>query len=69
MTLPRPPEKYETRWATEQSRQLDVQWDQTHRRGADVELGQNERLIMRSPNGVRWSITVSDSGILSATSL
>ena len=40
----------------------------------DIELGQGdgvrrERLVLRSPNGTRWEITVNDSGMVAATSL
>lgn len=69
MSLPRPPDRYEQRWAAEVTRQLDQQYAMTHRRGTDVELGQNERVIVRSPNGVRWALSVDDAGIISATAL
>ena len=69
MSLPRAPERYEQRWATEVLRQLDQQTLNTHLRGADVELGPNERIIMRSPNGTRWAITVDDAGAISAAAL
>lgn len=35
----------------------------------DVELGPGERLIIRSPNGNRWVLTVSNAGAVSATAL
>lgn len=35
-------------------------------RGFDIETGQG-RLIIPSPNGSRWAITVSDAGVVSAT--
>lgn len=69
MSLPRAPDKYEQRWATEVLRQLDLQTLNTHLRGADVELGPNERVIVRSPNGMRWAITVNDAGVISAAGL
>ena len=48
-----------------------------YRKKGDIELQRlviggvtrDERLIMRSPNGQRWSIKVSNSGVLSATSI
>jgi hypothetical protein len=44
--------------------------DLTNRkRGTDVELGPAERLILRSPNGARWQITVSNTGVVGATAL
>jgi hypothetical protein len=43
--------------------------DLTNRKkGTDVELFP-ERLILRSPNGARWQITVSDAGAIGAVAL
>jgi hypothetical protein len=69
MSLPRPAERYDQRWAAENNRQLEQKLAMTHRKGADVELGQDERLILRSPNGTRWSITVSNAGAITATAI
>jgi hypothetical protein len=69
MSLPRPAERYDQRWAAENNRQLEQKLSMAHRRGADVELGQGERLILRSPDGTRWSITVSNAGAITATSI
>ena len=38
------------------------------KKGADVELT-SEKLILRSPNGARWQITVSDTGVVGAVAL
>lgn len=35
----------------------------------DVELTSNQRVIIRSPNGTRWALTVSDAGVVGATAL
>ena len=37
------------------------------KKNQDIEL-RNERLILQSPNGTRFSITVADNGTISATS-
>tara|TARA_S200002703_G_scaffold30885_1_gene26903 strand:- start:134 stop:340 length:207 start_codon:yes stop_codon:yes gene_type:complete len=39
-----------------------------HKRLQDVEVG-DARLILKSPNGTRYSITVDNSGNLGATAL
>ena len=39
---------------------------QVHHRNRDLELGDG-RVVIRSPNGARWAITVSNAGALSAT--
>jgi hypothetical protein len=31
-------------------------------KGQDIELASGERLILRSPNGSRWSLGVTDAG-------
>ena len=36
---------------------------------ADYEIAPKSRLIMHSPNGARWSITVSNTGTIAATAL
>jgi hypothetical protein len=38
------------------------------KKGADIELVA-DKLIMRSPNGARWQITVSNTGVVGATAL
>lgn len=35
----------------------------------DVEIAGDERLILSSPNGTRWKITVSNTGTISATAI
>jgi len=42
--------------------------DQNHKRNRDVEISPG-RLILKSPDGARWSIEVDNSGVVSATSL
>lgn len=41
---------------------------ENHKRARDVEISPG-RLIIKSPDGTRWSIEVSNLGIVSATSL
>jgi hypothetical protein len=49
---------------------LLIQEDLRNRKkGTDVELGPGEKLVMRSPSGARWMITVSDTGTIGATAL
>lgn len=42
--------------------------DQNHKRNRDVEISPG-RLILKSPDGTRWSIEVDNAGVVSATSL
>jgi hypothetical protein len=39
------------------------------KKGTDIELALAENLILRSPNGARWKITVSNAGVVAATAL
>jgi hypothetical protein len=39
------------------------------KKGQDVRLARNERLILRSPDGTEWVVSVADDGTLSATEL
>jgi hypothetical protein len=41
---------------------------ENHKRGRDVEISPG-RLIIKSPDGTRWSIEVDNSGTVSASSL
>ena len=39
------------------------------KKGRDMELARGEQLILRSPDGSRWAISVSDAGVVSAVAL
>jgi hypothetical protein len=41
---------------------------ENHKRNRDVEVSPG-RLIIKSPNGTRYSIEVSNAGVISATAL
>ena len=41
---------------------------ENHKRNRDIEVSPG-RLIIKSPNGTRYSIEVSNSGVISATAL
>jgi hypothetical protein len=41
----------------------------TRKRDTDVEIAGSQRLILSSPDGTRWSITVSNAGAISATAI
>lgn len=68
MNLPPPTPAYDKTNESETRRILMVA-DQVNRKTTqDVEIGK-ERLILKSPNGTRYSVTVDNSGNLSTTSL
>lgn len=68
MILPGVPPTYQPGVENERNRSIDLADRQNRKTGQDVEIG-GERLILTSPNGTRWSVTVSDLGVLSTTSL
>ena len=68
MRLPPAPATY-TQEAEQTMRSLVQQSDiQNHKRNRDVEISPG-RLIIKSPNGTRYSIEVSNAGVISATAL
>lgn len=66
MSAPQPPRTYDVRWASEMKRTLDQVERESHKKLQDLEMGP-ARLILTSPNGTRYSITVSNAGALTAT--
>lgn len=49
-------------------RQIELAEQSNHKRGRDIEVSP-ARLILTAPNGARWSVTVSNTGTLSAVAL
>ena len=68
MILPSAPERYSD-IDTNKMNLLIEQADQlNHKKNQDVEVGA-ARLILKSPNGTRYSITIDNSGNVGATAL
>ena len=68
MNLPTPPFGYSQANEAALRRALEQEDRRNRKVGVDVELG-SERLVLKSPDGTRFSVTVSNAGILSATAL
>lgn len=68
MRLPHAPGAYDG--SNEQTARaiLERADDENHKRNRDVEVSPG-RLILKSPDGTRWSITVDNSGVVAATAL
>lgn len=49
-------------------RALEQEDRRNRKAGADVEVGR-EKLVLTSPDGARWSVTVSNAGVLGADPL
>ena len=69
MRLPTPPAKYDPSYEAQKNVLLE-QADQLNvKRLLDVEVISPQRLILRSPNGTRYALVVSNTGVLSATAI
>jgi hypothetical protein len=70
MTMRLPPSPVDYVISTEQQRNLTIELadKQNHKKDQDVEIGA-ARLVLRAPNGTRWSVTVDNSGNLGTTAL
>lgn len=64
MKLANPPERYDRRDQAVMRRQIEQGVAQAYQRGQDVELPRGARLILPSPNGTRFAISVADNGDL-----
>lgn len=68
MNLPAPTPDYSPSNEAATRRQLEQEDRRNRKTGTDVEISDN-RLVLKSPNGNRWSIVVSNAGAISATAL
>ena len=66
MRLPRP--KNNDKDMTEMARQIEQADFMNYKRDRDVEMS-NNRLILTSPNGSRYALTVDNAGVISTTAL
>ncbi len=69
MILQAPPQEYDLIFEIERNREIEAEDLLNRKKQQDVEISGNERLILSSPNGTRYQITVSNSGILTATAI
>ena len=69
MTLPNTPERYNQTVEAERNRALEAADRQNIKRQADIELVSGAKLILLSPDGTRWNITVANDGTLAAVAL
>lgn len=66
--LPVPSPKYSPEAESQNRAEIKRQLDRKLERGRDIEMGE-ARVILTSPDGSRFALTVSDLGALSATAL
>lgn len=68
MKLPRPADKYDPRDQAETRANIERAIGGMHKRGEDVEIG-DSRLILKSPDGTRWSAAPDNTGAWVLTAL
>ena len=68
MILPNATDKYDPKQINQMNLLIEQADQLNHKRNRDVEVG-DARLILKSPNGTRYSITVDNSGNLGATAI
>ncbi len=68
MNLQQAPDKWDPGYQNRLNAELNREDRRNRKAGADIELTQ-ERLILRSPNGSRFKITVANDGTLSAVAM
>jgi len=67
MKLPDPSDNYDPSRERQCNAELEKADRENHKRGRDVELGQKERVIMRSADGTRWALVVNNDGTLTTS--
>jgi len=68
MILPEAQRSYDFVQENQRNNLIEQADNLNRKKNQDVEL-RNERLILQSPDGTRFSITVANNGTISATSL
>lgn len=68
MRLPPPSASYDARLEIERNRQIEDADRNNQKRGQDMEVAPG-RLILTSPDGTRYALTVSNAGALGTAAL
>ena len=69
LSLPEPREEYDRQAEIFNNIAMEEADNSNFKRFEDVDLANNERLIIPSPDGTRWIITVSDGGVVGTTEI
>lgn len=62
LVLPRPAQAYDPADEAKARALIEQADKQNMKTGANIEIVGNQALILRSPNGTRWQLTVSNAG-------
>ena len=68
MRLPSPPNEYAVTNEAQRNLVIEQADNLNHKKNRDIEVGDG-RLILKSPNGTRYQITVSDAGVVGASAV
>jgi hypothetical protein len=68
MRLPSPTMTYTVTNESQRNLVIEQADNLNHKKNRDVEIGDG-RLILKSPNGTRYQITVSDAGVVGASTV
>jgi hypothetical protein len=66
--LPSPTPRYSVTNEAQRNLTLELADNLNHKKSQDVEIGDG-RLILQSPNGTRYQLTISNAGVVGATAL
>ena len=69
MRLPNPTDRYSPGHEAQRNQILEREDGLNFKKTADVEIVAPQRLVLRSPDGTKYVISVDNSGVLSATAL
>jgi len=69
LRLSPPQEEYDRERETARNMSLESADRSNFKHFEDVDLANNERLILVSANGTRYSVTVTDAGVLGTTAI
>ena len=69
LRLSEPPSDYDREQETNRNIELESADRSNFKHFEDVDLANDERLIIRSADGTRWIMTVSDAGVVGTTEI
>ncbi len=69
MNLPKPPAVYNQRDMMEARKLIVTTFAQTHSRQTNLEISVDQSLIMTSPDGTRWAVTIDNAGAFTSTAI
>jgi len=69
LTLPEPRREYDRQALISNNIAMEEADRSNFKHFEDIDLANNERLILVSANGTRYSVTVTDAGVLGTTAI